>query len=107
MDVIKNTSYNSIVEGMSGTAAAQTINGILTYEYGVTRYEFTADDVVNNVLTVNHGKSTLNVFATLYDSSWNQQNMNGLFQVVDSNNWTLSIPTTITEKFYLIVDYKP
>jgi hypothetical protein len=62
---------------------------------------------VDGKLSVTHGKGTLNVFAKLYDSFWTEQNIDGLFRVVDSNNWELSVPTELEEKFYLIVDYKP
>jgi len=103
------TGVTPIAEGQTGTAVAATINTALTALYGSFRYDFNEDDDDYGYIQFAHNKNTYNVTAKLYDSGWIQQNIDGLFVIVNNNTWRLSwdLGMELSETYHLIVTYKP
>jgi len=110
MDIITNTSYTEVAEGLTGTEVAGIINTAQGHIYGTERYEFTQEDISNDVLNYVHNKGTQNIMAKLYDNHWTEQLTAGLFTLVygnEANEWKLSVPNTLTGTWKLIVTYLP
>lgn len=111
MTITTFTGVTPVAEGQTGAAVAATINTALTALYGSFRYDFNqtdSDDAgSDNKLTYLHNKNTRNVTAKLYDSSWMEQNIDGLFSLPSANTWLLIWDTALSETYHLIVTYKP
>jgi hypothetical protein len=110
MDIITNTGYTQVAEGQTGTEVAGIINTAQGYIYGTERYEFSQEDISNDVLNYVHKKETKNIMAKLYDNNWTEQLTAGLFTLVsgnEANEWELSVPNAITGTWKLVITYLP
>jgi hypothetical protein len=107
MEVKTFTGYTPIAEGQSGSVVSTTLNSAMENLYGSYRYIFTqADSTGTNEILYNHNLGTKNVSAKLYDSNGIEQNISGLFTVVDNISWHLQWHTELEGTYFLVVNYK-